>query len=57
MGMYWYQWVLCVIFVAFFLPFFVYLFSRIQMRAWCDAFENWNYKKDEKLKGGEINGD
>ena len=40
------QWVVIVILVGFVLPFFVYLFSRLQMTAWLNAFADFSKKQE-----------
>lgn len=41
------QIVFITLIVAFVVPFFVYLFSRLQMTAWLNAFDTWITKKGE----------
>lgn len=49
------QWLIIVFVVAFVVPFFVYLFSRLQMTAWLNAYSDWNKKQttEENQEDGE----
>ncbi len=40
-----FKWVIVVFMVAFVIPFFVYLYSRLQMTAWMNAADDWLEKK------------
>lgn len=44
----WVQWVAAVLIVTFVVPFFVYLFSRLQMVAWLNAFDDWIKRKGKE---------
>ena len=43
------QWMIVVFLIAFVVPFFVYLFSRLQMTAWLNALSDFSKKKDTEI--------
>ena len=52
----WYQWILAIVVVGFVIPFFMYLFSRLQMTAWMNALDDWLLKKATEEKEKMHNG-
>lgn len=50
----WYQWILAIVVVGFVIPFFMYLFSRLQMTAWMNALDDWLLKKATEEKGEDA---